>query len=46
MIPPPNYVYQQGQGASNLPLNRNGYLYPRHCKYDLYLIIFQNICVG
>ncbi|KAE9544096.1 hypothetical protein AGLY_001785 [Aphis glycines] len=30
MIPPPNYMYQQTQGGSNYPLNRNGYLYPRH----------------
>ncbi|CAI6357219.1 unnamed protein product [Macrosiphum euphorbiae] len=30
MIPPPNYMYQQTQGGPNYPLNRNGYLYPRH----------------
>lgn len=34
MIPPPNCMYQQPHGASNFPLNRNGYLYPRHCKYN------------
>ncbi|XP_050426155.1 uncharacterized protein LOC126836628 isoform X2 [Adelges cooleyi] len=30
MIPPPNYLYQQTHGGSNFPLNRNGYVYPRH----------------
>lgn len=33
MIPPPNYMYQQSHGGTNFPLNRNGYLYPRHCEY-------------
>ncbi|VVC42517.1 Hypothetical protein CINCED_3A018464 [Cinara cedri] len=30
MIPPPNFMYQPAHGGSNYPLNRNGYLYPRH----------------
>lgn len=39
MIPPPNYMYHQGHGGSNYPLNRNGYLYPRHC--NIYLIFIK-----